>query len=415
VSDRVSDRDQALMPLLQAFVATESAPAALERWVERISAPVLAGIPELAEDTALAESVYASVRAHWQAFLTSLSEPEREVHLVQAAADLAVELARRDHPLTALFGIYRTAQQAVWEYLTSVVGTVTTPGASDTDFVVFFWSRASAWLNASIEESVEIFQVERDRVRQGAAAQRLVAVRSILAGGSTDPREVSAALGGHPLSAYNTALLLRADDADRVSELREAVTVLARAVQTRNPLLVSPGGRDLWCWFTNRSAPDLRELSGTLDWLRERGITVAVGTPLVGVDGFRLSHQEAQQAQKIAFRSVSAPTLTLFSDVELLSLLWTSGEAAQRFAARTLGGLADDSDGPTRLRQTLHALLATGSVDAASRQLSVHKNTVRYRVNQAEALLGQPLGYVPAEVALAIRYYDTFLARTPRD
>ncbi len=407
----MSERDQALQPLVQAFVAAESQPAALERWVERIASPVLTSNPELVEDTILTESLYASVRAHWQAFLTSLSEPEREVHLVQAAADFAAELARRGHPLTAMFGIYRTAQQAVWEYLTSVVGTVTTPGVSDTDFVVFFWSRASAWLNASIEESAEIFQEERDRVRQGAAAQRLVAVRSILAGGGNDPRELSAALDGHPLSAYNTALLLRAEDADRVSELREAVTVLARAVQARNPLLVSPGGRDLWCWFTNRSAPDLHALADSHGWLRERGISVAVGTPLVGVDGFRLSHQEAQHAQKIAFRSVAAPTLTLFSDVELLSLLWTSGEAAQRFAIRTLGGLADDAEGPSRLRQTLHALLSTGSVDAASRLLSVHKNTIRYRVNQAEALLAQPLGYVPAEVALAIRYYDTFLAR----
>ncbi|RJS46690.1 PucR family transcriptional regulator [Nocardioides cavernaquae] len=407
----MNDKEQALLPLVKAFVTAESRPEALERWVERIAAPVLAALPELAEDTTLTESLYAAVRAHWQAFLTSLSEPEREVHLVQAAADFAAELARRGHPLTAMFGIYRTAQQAVWEFLTSVVGTVATPGASDTDFVIFFWSRASSWINASIEESAEIFQEERDRVRQGAAAQRLVAVRSILAGGGSDPRELSAALGGHPLSAYNTALLLRTDDADRVSELREAVTVLARVTQSRNPLLVSPGGRDLWCWFTNRSAPDLHALSDSVDWLQERGISVAVGTPLVGVEGFRLSHQEAQQAQKIAFRSVATPTLTLFSDVELLSLLWSSGEAAQRFATRTLGALADEAEGPTRLRQTLHALLSTGSVDAASRLLSVHKNTVRYRVNQAEALLAQPLGYVPAEVALAIRYYDTFMAR----
>jgi hypothetical protein len=403
------------MPRLTAFVAAESQPVALERWVERISAPVLENIPDLAEDTILSESIRASVRAHWQAFLTSLTEPEREVHLVQAAADLAAELARRGHPLTAVFGIYRTAQQAVWEYLTSVVHSTTTPGTSDTDFVVYFWSRASAWLNASIEESAQIFQEERDRVRQGAAAQRLVAVRSILAGGGSDPRELSAALDGHPLSAYNTALLLRAEKADRVSDLREAVSVLARTVQARNPLLVSPGGRDLWCWFTHRSAPDLRALNDSVDFLREHGVTVAVGTPLLGVEGFRLSHQEAQQAQKIAFRSVTAPTLTLFSDVELLSLLWTSGEAAQRFTARTLGGLADDAESPSRLRQTLHALLSTGSVDAASRQLSVHKNTVRYRVNQAEELLGQPLGYVPAEVALAIRYYDTFLARPPHE
>lgn len=400
---------------IQQFLASETQPAAVDSWVERIRTPILENDQTLATDAVLAEHLRRAVRSHWMAFLASLGEPVREVHLVQAGALLAKELARREHPVTTLFAIYRTAQQAVWEYLTSGVGTTIPEGSTDAEFIVYFWSRASSWINASIEQSVEIFQAERDRVQQGAAAQRLVAVRSLLTGATLDGREASAALGGHPLSGYNTALLLRSEEADRVADLSEAVGALARAVGTRNPLIVRPGGQDLWCWLSHRSTPDLEALKTTEDWLRARGISVAVGTPLTGPAGFRISHLEAQQAQKITFRRASSQSVTLFSEVELLSLLTANSEAAARFVRRRLGGLAEDGDGPARLRQTFHTLLVTGSVEAAARALSVHKNTVRYRVSQAEALLDRPHDYSPTELALAIGYYEAFLAPAPTD
>lgn len=398
---------------VEAFVASESQPSAVETWVERITVPLLAQNPEVAEDAVLAQGVRDSVRAHWLAFLASLAEPPREIRLVQAGVDFSAELARRRHQVTVLFKVYRLAQQSVWEFITSVVGSKAERGPDEAEFLMFFWGRVSAWLDASIEESVEVFQSERERVMQGAAAQTLDAVRAVLAGDSPNPRELSALLGGHPLSSCNTALLLRAEDVERLPELTEAVSKLAKAIGARNPLVVSPGGRDLWCWFATRSAPDLGAMRACVPWLAEHKITATAGTPLEGLEGFRLSHLEAQRAQQIAFGAKVTSPLTLFSEVELISVLSSSPEATQRFVLRTLGGLADDAEGPTRLRQTLHALLSTGSVDEASRQLSVHKNTVRYRVSQAEALLGTPEGWVATEVELALRYYDTFLAQSP--
>lgn len=53
------------------------------------------------------------------------------------------------------------------------------------------------------------------------------------------------------------------------------------------------------------------------------------------------------------------------------------------------------------MRQTLSALLGSGTVDAAATRLTVHKNTVRYRVNQAYD--------APTETELALRYYEMFM------
>jgi DNA-binding PucR family transcriptional regulator len=188
---------------------------------------------------------------------------------------------------------------------------------------------------------------------------------------------------------------------------------LARTLGATHPLLVSPGGRELWGWTGTRDHPDLQLLAATQTQLRDANITAYVGTPTQGIAGFAVSHREAQTALRIAAQSPRPQTLTLFADVEVVALISQSGDAARRFVDRTLGGLAAANETAQRLRETVLALLSAGSVDAASRQLVVHKNTVRYRVAQAEELLGHPVVDAPIELALALRYHETFLAAEP--
>ncbi|MEZ0579047.1 PucR family transcriptional regulator [Nocardioides sp. MH1] len=390
------------------FVARESAPGAVEDWVGRVAAATLAANPDIDDDPALARAVAETVRAQWLAFLADLADPAGH-RLVRPAAEIAAELARRRYPATALFQVYRIAQQAVWDYATTVTASAGGYDVDPAEVLVLFWSRASAWLDASVEASVEVFQDEQDRVRQGADAQRLDVVREILGGAGGDPKELSARLGGHPLSGFNTALLLHTEDFEAIPELAAAAHELARVAGVR-PLIAHPGGRDLWSWLGTRQPPDLASLAAAAPWLAQRKVSVAVGTPAEGLAGFRLSHHEAQEAQRVAFLATRPAPVTLFADVELLTLLTASPEAARRFVARTLGPLADPAETPTRLRQTLSALLASGSVDEAATRLSVHKNTVRYRVNQAEELLGRRAYDAPTETELALRYYDAFLA-----
>lgn len=399
-----------LSDALRRFIADQASAEATESWVDRVSTPLLAQSPEVAGDAVLARSVRATVRAHWLAFVASLEEPEGQFHLVPAAAELASDLARRGSNLTLLFRLYRIGQHEVWTHLTAITPEFVGADGAAADFLVFVWGRASAWLDAAVEESVEVFQNERDRIRQGRAAQRLDAVRAILDGTDGQARELSAALGGHPLSSYQTAMLLHTDDAERVAELQEAAGVLARQLQNRNPLIVSPGGHELWMWAASRDAPDLALLESCRPWLRDHQVFVAVGSPAEGAAGFRLSHHEAQQAQAIALRSRRRSPITSYGDVELLCLLAASGDAARRFVERTLGALAEEGEGRERLRETLRTFLATGSVDLAATALTVHKNTVRYRIAQAESLLGRPARSASAELDLALRYHDAFLA-----
>ena len=69
-----------------------------------------------------------------------------------------------------------------------------------------------------------------------------------------------------------------------------------------------------------------------------------------------------------------------------------------------LGHLADDGEQEARLRETLLVFLSTGSSFAATAgRLTVHRNTVQYRVRKAEEAVGRPIQDHRADVELALR------------
>ena len=88
-------------------------------------------------------------------------------------------------------------------------------------------------------------------------------------------------------------------------------------------------------------------------------------------------------------------------DVGLLALVTEDLERARSFVRDELGGLAalEAQD----LRDTLRAFLANrGSHAAAARDLYVHRNTVAYRLAQAEELLGHPIAERELELRVAL-------------
>jgi len=395
--------------VVREFVTTQMTTPVVTEWVDRIMTAILDGLPNIASDAYLTESIRRSAESQWTAFLTSLTEPEQTVPMIPSAAQMAVELAQRGHSLKELFRVYRLARRGVWEYVKDVLFERIESGVGPA-LPIFVWDRVSHWIDEVVEASGTLFENERDQVREGAAAQRLGTVREVLAGNwGADERELSAALGGHPVSGYNTALVLSSSNIDNARGLNAAAIELARATGVRNPLVVSPGGRDLWMWLSTTKPPAIDRLVATEPASSAPGIQVVIGSPGRGIDGFRQSHLEAQQAQQIAAVAKSPSNPLYFPDVETLVMLWQSGEQAVRFAQRTLGDLSADLEPMSRLRQTARATLRAGSLEKAADVLMVHKNTVRYRLGQIEKILGRGLSDDPVPLALALDYHEAFL------
>jgi DNA-binding PucR family transcriptional regulator len=103
--------------------------------------------------------------------------------------------------------------------------------------------------------------------------------------------------------------------------------------------------------------------------------------------------------------------VTAYDDVAALVLIAHDPAAAERFARTTLRGLAEPPH--DRLRETVREVLTSAeTADRLAERLGIHKNTIRYRVAQAERLLGRPLRERAGDLLLALDYHDAFLTKS---
>jgi DNA-binding PucR family transcriptional regulator len=104
-----------------------------------------------------------------------------------------------------------------------------------------------------------------------------------------------------------------------------------------------------------------------------------------------------------------------YDDVELVSLVSADLDRLARFVQRTLGPLTADDATSARLRETLLAWLAEGgNARRAAERLHAHKNTVLYRLQRAQLLLGRPLDEDRGALELALNAVRCFGPRVGR-
>jgi hypothetical protein len=134
------------------------------------------------------------------------------------------------------------------------------------------------------------------------------------------------------------------------------------------------------------------------------GIRFALGVAGSGLTGFRRTHEQALGAHAVALAAGgSAQPVTSFADVAPLALMSGSTELIRAWVIETLGTLADDDGHQAMLRDTLRVFLQeNSSFVATAERLTLHKNTVRYRIGKAEESLGRPVGGDRLHVELAL-------------
>ena len=120
--------------------------------------------------------------------------------------------------------------------------------------------------------------------------------------------------------------------------------------------------------------------------------------------GFRRTHRQALGAHAVALAAgPSGQPLTSFAEVAPLALMAGSIELTRAWVIETLGSLADDDDQHSMLRDTLRVFLQeNGSFKGTAERLTLHKNTVQYRVRKAQESLGRPVGEDRLNVELAL-------------
>jgi DNA-binding PucR family transcriptional regulator len=232
-----------------------------------------------------------------------------------------------------------------------------------------------------------------------------VQVREVLRG---TPRDLAAAERAldYRMDRDHVGLVLWTDkrgEPDPLGRIRRLVSALAHLLAVSAPLVVPADECTAWAWLPSTTSLVRSEALATA-MKAERHVSIAIGQPGSGIEGFRRTHQQAVSARSVALAAGEQhAALTPFVDVAPIAMLCSDLESARMWVHETLGDLAIDSPRNEPLRETARLFLETGASYTATAELLVlHRNTAQYRIRKAEEVRGRPLrdGRLDVELAL---------------
>jgi DNA-binding NarL/FixJ family response regulator len=373
---------------------------------------VHAAIPELAEAGAgpLIAQSRDTCRANVDQVLRALARGDPVVDLAAPpeAIDCAHSYVQRELSLAVLLRAYQVGQACFLERWTAAMAAQ----AQDDPGLGAALTASTAWVFAYVDkvcgQLVAEYDAARERWARTPEAVRAETARAVLDGTLRDEREAGRLLG-HELARRHHLAVVMWDAAGGPQPLDPTASALAEALGMGEPLVVRPGGSELWVWLSGLQRPETEPHVRLASIDQPPELRIAVGRLWAGIDGFRRSHAEARAAAAVAvLAGREGRALTHYDDVELVSLLSADLERARAFVAYELDGLGRSDRASARLRETILVLLQEGMSNArAAQRLHVHSNTVAYRTARAQELLGHRLVDRRLQVAAALTLAET--------
>ncbi|HTA97089.1 MAG TPA: helix-turn-helix domain-containing protein [Solirubrobacteraceae bacterium] len=234
---------------------------------------------------------------------------------------------------------------------------------------------------------------ELEQTGRSAEQRRGERVLGLLAGGRGGTTEL-----GYELDGWHVGAIASGDAATE--------TLRRCAGELGVPLLCVRRGEDtVWGWLGGQCSPSARDIEVVLSEGSGTNVSFAIGEPAHGIDGWRLTHQQAQAALRVALRSPRR--LTRYADVALLASVLHDDALAGSMAELYLAPLGDRENGGGVLRKTLRAYFAAErNASSAASALGVTRHTVQNRLRTIEEKLGQTLRTRQAELEIALRLED---------
>jgi len=269
----------------------------------------------------------------------------------------------------------------------------------------------------TIEHATTVLIMELVRLQtlaQAAARLRIDLVAELIEG--TDPPQAlnQAQALGYDLGRPHWVVVVEGCHDDHQAD--DFFQAMRRAtLATRVGSLLAP-----WCGevvILADTEPDREKFQAAVaaEWHRA-DCRIGVGGRRDSIDEFPHSYREAQLALKIQKAAGGGDRLTRFDDLGVYQVLATAQNSAamESFVQDWLGQLIDhDASHGVQLVLTLSEYLECGgNYDATAKLLSVHRNTLKYRLRRIREVTGYDLGRPDTQfnLMLAARAWRTIQA-----
>jgi DNA-binding PucR family transcriptional regulator len=373
-----------------------------------------ADIPELRDDSALADLLAASVETNVDTVFHALRYdiPIENVEPPTAALEYARRMAQRGVPMNALVRAYRLGHELVLEFARDAVG----DAGLDPRMSLAVFERMTAvtfryvdWIS---QEVVVEYEQERDRWLEHRNSERAMRVREVLVATDDDLDAITSAIG-YPMRKVHLGVVLWLPEetapGDELARLERFLRELTESLRAQGSSLYVAADRvSAWGWIPLSHATaesvvaDVRQFVADYD----DPPSLALGSPLPGVEGFRRSHKQAKRARGLAIAAGADPAPVIATDdpgFSAAALLSDDLDESRQWVHEVLGPLSSDTDNDARMRETLRVFLrGGGSYKTAADQLHLHPNSIKYRVQRAIERRGRPIGDDRLDVEIAL-------------
>ncbi|GJF12476.1 ABC transporter substrate-binding protein [Mycolicibacterium cyprinidarum] len=376
-------------------------------------------IPELREDAQLLQLLNDSIEANVETVFTAIRHDIAidNVKPPTAALEHARRLAQRGDSVNILVRAYRLAHKAVLDEVREEIRASQLDSQLGLDIFGKIAEITFGYVDWISQKVVATYQSERDQWMENRNSVRALRVREVLDNREIDVDAMTAQIR-YPLSHIHLAAVLwdggsTADDALVLME--RFVCQLGESIgASTTPLFIPVDRMTGFAWIplladaARHAVAKVRTFAAAQS---DDAPRIAVGDPLPHIDGFRRSHQQAEDAHSVAIAlGANAPRATASADpgLSMAALLGGNIKAAAAWVDHALGPLASPTANDARLRDTLRVFLRTGSsFKSAADELHVHPNTIKYRVHRAAERRGKPLTQdrLDIEVALTLCHW----------
>ena len=265
-------------------------------------------IPELRGDAALVELLGTSVEGNVDTLLHALRYDiaVERVEAPTAALEYARRLAQHGVPVNALVRAYRLGQRRMNEMVFAELREIDIPESVRVAIIEAITGTMFEYIDWMSQQVVAVYEDERERWLENQNSLRALRVREILAANKAIDVDAATTSIRYPLRWHHLGLVIWYPDlgaeGDELARLQRFLRELGEAAAAAgSPLFVAADQSCAWGWLPYRAAvadvaAKVRELVQT----RPDSPSVAIGTMAAGIEGFRRSHREADEARGVA-------------------------------------------------------------------------------------------------------------------
>lgn len=265
----------------------------------------------------------------------------------------------------------------------------------------------------AVKDFFEGCLAEKELLLEESLVSKRRLVEELIEGGLSMGSEVVEAfksnLGVDPDKFYTAIIIFSARAASKANKY--TLRVIDELI-SNSSLVHLPQADGAWLWIATGTPPLKRQISNLTTSLKSAEIGIyCLGETVRGIEGFRRSHVQARALLELG-KQYSVGRVLQWPTHAAMAIFIRNKELTDWFVKSTLGELASTDQKVESYRETLKSYLLSGnSLMHAAESLGIHRNTVVYRLQAVEDILGKPIKEFDFSLSCALALLDL----KPRD